>query len=413
MRIRTGLPLALRFLAARRTDDYRLAAISVFLLALASVIGEADCDRALVAYGDTNSGATFSGIPYFFLQAGRRIGLFRAGVTLRPERFRRRRMLWNASRPLTLDRPRGFMYSRSHLQALWAERSAPSGIGEYVSHFQPLPPREMVREPVSYYIDATMNQYFEEYERQLGKRIKDEALAREKEAYLAARYVVCMSRWCAEDVKASYGISPEKVRVILPGANIDEASVPPPTSWDGNLSPLRLGFIGIDWERKGGPVLLDVATRLQKMGHPVEVIVIGHEASQLPRHPAVRAVGFIDKARDLPAFVELVRSFHFGCLLSHAEALGISTLECLRLGVPVIGTDVGGIVDAVPKDAGFLVPAERTAEHLTDELAAVLQNPERYAQMREAARNVACEQSWDRAAREFLALLTNGPPSRS
>ena len=29
--------------------------------------------------GDTNSMGTFSGIPYFFLQAGRRIGLFRRG----------------------------------------------------------------------------------------------------------------------------------------------------------------------------------------------------------------------------------------------------------------------------------------------------------------------------------------------
>jgi glycosyltransferase involved in cell wall biosynthesis len=116
-------------------------------------------------------------------------------------------------------------------------------------------------------------------------------------------------------------------------------------------------------------------------------------------------MGFIHKARDLPRFVEVVRSFHFGCLLSHAEALGISTLECLRLGVPVIGTAVGGIVDAVPEDAGLLVPAERTSEHLADELAAVLESPERYARMREAAREVASFQSWDRAALEFLTLL--------
>jgi Glycosyl transferases group 1 len=139
-------------------------------------------------------------------------------------------------------------------------------------------------------------------------------------------------------VKASYGISPEKVRVILPGANIDDASVPAPAGWDSTLAPLRLGFIGIDWERKGGPVLLDAATRLERMGHSVEVVVIGPDASELPKHPALRPMGFINKARDLPRFVEVVRSFHFGCLLSHAEALGISTLECLRLGVPVIAT---------------------------------------------------------------------------
>ena len=67
-----------------------------------------------------------------------------------------------------------------------------------------------------------------------------------------------------------------------------------------------------------------------------------------------------------------------------------------------MGTDVGGIVDAVPKEAGFLVPAERTAD-ICGRAGRRLQNPERYARMREAARNVAFEQSWDRAAREFLA----------
>jgi glycosyltransferase involved in cell wall biosynthesis len=362
--------------------------------------------RALVAYGDPNSMGTWNAIPYFFLQAGLRNGLFRAGIALAPERFRRRRLLWNALRPLALERPGGFMYSGAYLRALWAERRPSTGISEYVSHFQLLPPAEVVGEPVSYYIDATMRQYFEQYEIRLGERIQAEALAREREAYLAARFVVCMSRWCAEDVQASYGVPAEKLRVILPGANVDEASVPAATAWDGKLSPLRLGLIGIDWERKGGPLLLDVASRLQKRGHPVEVVVIGPQASTLPPHPALRAIGFVDKARELPRFLELVRSFHFGCLLSHAEASGFSTLECLRLGVPVIVRDVGGLPENVPESAGLVIPAEQTGERLAEELAAaVLQAPERYAALREAAENAAGYYSWDRTAREFLALL--------
>ena len=36
--------------------------------------------RALVSFGDVNSGAFWGGHPYFFLQAGRRNGLFQAGV---------------------------------------------------------------------------------------------------------------------------------------------------------------------------------------------------------------------------------------------------------------------------------------------------------------------------------------------
>ena len=361
--------------------------------------------RALVAFDDVNRVSTWGGIPYFFLQSGRRTGLLQAGVGIHPERFRYRRLLWNAVRALTLDRPRGFQYSRKYLHDVWADRDAPSGITEYVSHSQPLPPIDVVREPVSYYIDATLHQYFEDYRRSLGRRIRAEALAYEKDAYHAARFVVCMSRWCADHVETFYGISPEKVRVILPGANIDEASVPVATEWDGNLSPLRLGLIGIEWERKGGRILLDVATRLRRMGHPVEVVVIGPEASTLPSHPALRALGFIDKVREQSRFVEAVRSFHFGCLLSSAEALGFSMLECSRLGVPVLVRDVGGIPETVPENAGLVLPAEQTADRLTEELAAVLSAPERYAAMREAAASVADYYRWDRATGEFLALL--------
>jgi glycosyltransferase involved in cell wall biosynthesis len=291
------------------------------------------------------------------------------------------------------------------LRDLWADRDAPSGISEYVSFYQPLPPIDVVREPVSYYIDATLHQYFGDYRRRLGRRIRAEALAREQVAYHESRFVVCMSQWCADDVTSFYGITPEKVRVILPGANINEASVPVARAWDGELSPLRLGLIGLDWERKGGHVLLDVATKLRSMGHSVEVVVIGPKASALPSHPALRAMGFIDKARDHSRFVELVRSFHFGCLLSSAEASGFSTLECLRLGVPVIVRDVGGLRENVPENAGVVLAADRTGDRLTEELAAMLLAPERYARMREAAASAANYYTWDRVVREFLALL--------
>jgi glycosyltransferase involved in cell wall biosynthesis len=368
--------------------------------------------RALVAFDDVNRVSTWGGIPYFFLQSGRRNGLFQAGVAVHPDRFRRQRLRWNAVRALTLDRPGGFHYSLEYLRDLWADRDEPSGISEYVSHFQPLPPMNAVREPVSYYIDATLRQYIDGYGRSLGKRIRAEVLAREKEAYHASRFVVCMSRWCADDVTDFYGVPPEKVRVILPGANFDEASLPEATGWDGNLSPLRLGLIGIDWERKGGPTLLDAATNLQRMGHSVEVVVIGPQESTLPSHPALRAMGFIDKAREHARFVHLVRSFHFGCLLSSVEASGFFTLECLRLGVPVIVRDVGGLPENVPENAGVVLPAEETGNRLTEELEAVLSEPERYARMRAAAVNAADYYNWDRTAGEFLALLdANGSRS--
>jgi hypothetical protein len=55
-----------------------------------------------------------------------------------------------------------------------------------------------------------------------------------------------MSDWCAENVVSSYGVPPEQVRTILPGANLDEDSLQPAEEWNGELSPLWLGLVRID-----------------------------------------------------------------------------------------------------------------------------------------------------------------------
>jgi glycosyltransferase involved in cell wall biosynthesis len=60
-------------------------------------------------------------------------------------------------------------------------------------------------------------------------------------------------------------------------------------------------------------------------------------------------------------------------------------MESLCFGVPVIGTAVGGIVATIPPDAGLLLPAEPTSEHLVEALASLLEAPERYADIPEAA----------------------------
>jgi glycosyltransferase involved in cell wall biosynthesis len=212
-----------------------------------------------------------------------------------------------------------------------------------------------------------------------------------------------MSDWCAEDVVSSYGVPREKVRTILPGANLDEESLPPAEEWSGELSPLRLGLIGIDWERKGGPVLLDAAAILERMGHDVEVVVLGPDPKDVPAHPSLRALGYVHKGRDVRRFVEIVRSFHFGCLLSRVEASGFSTLEYLRLGIPIIATAVGGIVD--PKGAGLRFPVDADGEHVAEALAEVLREPDRYATMRAAAARDGGDHTWGRSANEMLSLL--------
>src|SRR5712691_10766439 len=128
--------------------------------------------RALVGLGDVNDVLHWGGHPYFFLQAGRRNGLFEAGITLHLDQLRRRQLVWNLLRMARLERPGGSWYAGGYLRRAWAGRTTPPDVAEYVSHFPLVPPRELVNEPVVYYIDATMRQNLDGFVgRRIGKRI--------------------------------------------------------------------------------------------------------------------------------------------------------------------------------------------------------------------------------------------------
>ena len=142
---------------------------------------------------------------------------------------------------------------------------------EIISHFPLLPPKPWPSSwHVNYYLDATTRQIFEDYglAAKVSPNVQKEALIQEQRNFQQCERIICMSPWAAQSVVEDYGISPKKVHVIPGGANLDEAKLPdqllsldvlPP------LKPLRLGFVGKDWQRKGLPWLTD-KTRRQHSG---------------------------------------------------------------------------------------------------------------------------------------------------
>ncbi len=371
--------------------------------------------RQLLCCGDATDLATWSSTPYFLLQAGQRSGLLAGGLALQPERLRRRRRLWNLAQWVRCGQPGGFQYSRSFTRALLAQAQLPPDqpLG-LLSHFPLLPPcpwPEAWR--VDFYIDATTHQVLDDYGS--GSRIalefQRQVLERERQAYQAAGAVIAMCQWAADSVVADYGIDPADVHVVPGGANLDEvqlallppAATPPFPSLE---HPLRLGFLGKEWQRKGGPFLLEVCEVLAAQGLPAVVRAIGPQPDTLPRHPLLQPLGFINKQAETRRFAEELRSWHFGTLFSSAEAAPRSNLECLRLGVPVLAHAVGGIASTLP-DAGCgqLFPAHPSAASVADWIAKRLTPYEGYLTWRAALAPRWREFTWEAAVEQLAAIL--------
>ncbi len=364
--------------------------------------------RTLTYIGDANDIHTWSGIPYHFLQAGRRANFLDCGWTVRPQLLRKQRVYWNLREFLATGRRGGFQYSSEFLQRLFNQIPPGQRDGEIISHFPLFPPAGSVRGPVSFYIDLTLHQLFTDYgfDKIVGSRIVSDALSREADAYHSAERIVCMSRWTARVAMERYKLAADRVHVVPAGANLDETrmtdlredlALP-------NLQPLRLGFLGKDFRRKNLAFVLDVAGEIQARGYRVEVAAAGFDPKKGPRHPLLRSFGFLDKQHRFESFTQFIRSCHFGCLFSKAEGYGISNREFIRLGIPVITWDVGGMAETVPEGLGHVFSAGSAASAVADWLEHMLADPARYLALRDRVRARAAEVSWDRTIERLQAI---------
>jgi glycosyltransferase involved in cell wall biosynthesis len=343
-------------------------------------------------------------------------------MDLRVANVRRMRFVWQAHQLLRGQKARGFQYCQAFLDRLGkkaVEECHRLDLQEVVSHYQLLPARYLLEHSIgtNYYIDTTLQDLFETHRMftWMNVRIAEEAVERERAEYHAASRIVTMACWVRETLQRSYGLSVDRIQTVLPGANLPEDAVlrrlgdrGPSASPDGFTlgRPLRLGFTGKDWKRKGLPRLVAAVELLNRSGVPAEVVVIGNLPRQYRNHRSVRAAGFIDKSRELPRFMDILDSCDLGCVPSYEEPMGIAPMEYLRLGVPILCTAAGGLID-VCKAAGpasILLNKDATAEEIAAVLERLARNPGTLQRMRVVAWERKEFFSWDRTIQELQRL---------
>jgi N-acetyl-alpha-D-glucosaminyl L-malate synthase BshA len=103
----------------------------------------------------------------------------------------------------------------------------------------------------------------------------------------------------------------------------------------------------------------------------------------------VRFLGKVD------AVADLLRCADLFLLPSESESFGLAALEAMACGVPVVGTNVGGLTEVVSEDAGVLVPLG-DVDLMAQKALDMLRDPARHRAFREAAVRSAARFSADR-----------------
>jgi glycosyltransferase involved in cell wall biosynthesis len=380
--------------------------------------------RFLAAVGDSNDPVTWSGIPFHFLQAARSAGLLDEGLPLSTGGvvWQARRAAWNLSSILKGDRRGGYQYSVSFLERLWTPVRNTVRDGVVVNCFQLFAPSIVQDRTIEkwFFIDQTLQQLFDYYEQRplIGRRIARDAIAREREGYHAARGIIAHSRWAARSLLNDYGVSPERVHTVVPGANIDPTIYAP---WEEEEQkqrraaqreheprPLRLVFVGKYWHRKGLDRLLGALALARRAGSLVTLRVIGCPQESVPIHlrniEGVEWIGFLHKRDGADRFLRAVAECDLGCLLSRAEAGGIAFREYHALGLPVIGTDTGGAPDHMLPGASVLVAAQATDEEIAATITELEKDSSRLYELRATAWRTHRLALWEHSVDQILSF---------
>ncbi len=217
------------------------------------------------------------------------------------------------------------------------------------------------------------------------------------------------SAWAGRSVAEDYGI-PED-RILAAGAGTNYVA---PAGPHGPYDTQTILFIGTEFERKGGPLLVDAFRRLRKRLPKARLVIVG--CNPAVDEKGIEIVGPIPKAAPdgLARLLEQYRRASLFCIMSHFEPFGIVVVEAQDQYVPCVVPARFAFTETVADGiTGRHVP-EYNAETLAVILGDLLADPARLEAMGQAAHTHVREcWNWDVAARRIrdrvLAGLENSP----
>ena len=201
--------------------------------------------------------------------------------------------------------------------------------------------------------------------------------------FQSAAALVTFSNWAKNSLVQDYGIASDKVTVIPPGVDLSYwYPTVKPAAKDGVL---RLLFVGGDFVRKGGEVLLKAFNSGLSDRCTLD-IVTKDEITELAGSSVRVHKGLTPNSPQLRQLYTEADLFVFP---TFGDCTPMVVMEAMASGLPVVATDVGALAEQVENGTnGFLVPPDDPSA-IVEAVSTLLNNPQRLLTMGVASRTKA------------------------
>lgn len=228
--------------------------------------------------------------------------------------------------------------------------------------------------------DQALGQYFSNY-------ISFEGFARRRIVRIACnmlnsekcKAVIVWSKWARKGY-IDDGIDRRKIRVIPPAFTISNKRI------DHNSRNLL--FIGRDYRRKGGDVAIRVFENLKKSFENIHLTFIGRieDKETLEKVRRDKTVSYFNHVSKTQLHEMIYPTADLFLLPTVAEAYGMSILEAMSKGIPVVASGISAIPEVVENGISGYLARPGSVGSFTEACAHLLDSEEKRIRIGENAR---------------------------
>jgi glycosyltransferase involved in cell wall biosynthesis len=267
--------------------------------------------------------------------------------------------------------------------------------------------------PKVFCADATFANVVEAYDeyRNCAEEYIDKAHAQEARALATCAAAIYPSHFAARSAVEDYGADPRKVHVLPFGANV---SVPSAHAVEAaiaarSLDPLRVLFVGKEWKRKGGDIVLAACEIAHRQGQKLTLDLVGVDTipQELPAFARNHGPLFKSDPDQRRRFEALLAQANLLFMPSRVENYGIALCEAAAYGIPSLSSAVGGIPTVVHTGvSGYILSPDSPAEAYAAVLRDCVRDRGRYVALCRSSRRFYDEQlTWDRFGENLMNIM--------
>ncbi|RJP29698.1 MAG: glycosyltransferase family 1 protein [Candidatus Omnitrophota bacterium] len=226
--------------------------------------------------------------------------------------------------------------------------------------------------------------------------------------------VIAVSDSVKEHLINDFNVSFDKISLVYSGIDIDRFSVPTPKErveakqYFGLGRGKTIGIIARLSDVKGHIYLIEALRYILAMMPEVQLLIVGDGnmknelVTRVNNYGIAKNVFFVTQTLDTRDVLAAIDIF---VMPSIKEGLGLALMEAMACGLPVIGSDIGGIKNLITNDVNGLLFPVADSNALAKAIVELIKDDKRAAKLGERAREFICANfSKDRMARETLEV---------